>query len=110
MESVRRVRKRSGRLESFDAAKLNAGLRAALAERPIAESAIDDIVSHIEAAVGAGSGPIDSSDIGSMVKDHLRDLDTVAYLRFASVYEDFVGAEDFEQALAELGETVEVSD
>lgn len=112
-DAVRRVRKRSGRLEPFSAAKLRVGLRSALADRPIAEATINDIVESIEVstmAAGAGSGPIESSEIGSMVLRALKDLDTVAYLRFASVYEDFEGAKDFEQALAELGDTAELAE
>ena len=109
-ESARRVRKRSGRIEPFDTTKLTAGLRAALAERPVPEDAIDEIVTRIQSVVFAGFGPIESSAIGSMVLEGLKELDTVAYLRFASVYEDFEGAEDFEQALAELGEPVELAD
>jgi transcriptional repressor NrdR len=104
------VRKRSGRIEPFDSAKLSAGLRSALAERSVPESAIHEIVATVESAVLVGTGPIESSTIGALVLDGLRELDTVAYLRFASVYEDFEGAEDFEQALAELGETVDLAD
>jgi transcriptional repressor NrdR len=109
-EAVRRVRKRSGRLEPFDSAKLSAGLRSALAERPVPENAIDDLVTRVEAVVFAGAGPIESSTIGALVLEGLKELDTVAYLRFASVYEDFEGAEDFEQALAGLGETIDLAD
>lgn len=110
MESVRKVRKRSGFLQPFDPSKLRAGLESALADRPVSQPGIDDLVESIEATVLAGSGPIASSEIGSLVLRHLKELDAVAYLRFASVYEDFEGAEDFEQALADLGERVDVSD
>lgn len=109
-EVARRVRKRSGRLEPFDTAKLSAGLRSALAERPVPGHAVDDIVTKVESTVFAAVGPIESSTIGALVLEGLKELDTVAYLRFASVYEDFEGAKDFEQALAELGETVDLAD
>lgn len=107
---VRRVKKRSGALQPFDSSKLRAGLESALADRPVPPAGIDDIVDAIEASVLVGSGPIESSEIGGLVLQHLKELDAVAYLRFASVYEDFEGAEDFEQALAELGERVDVGE
>ena len=109
-EVTRRVRKRTGVIEPFDTSKLTAGLRAALAERPVPETAIDDIVGAIETRLFIGAAPVESSAIGAVVVEHLKDLDTVAYLRFASVYEEFEGAQDFEQALAELGETVDLAD
>lgn len=109
-DHARRVRKRNGQIERFDATKLTAGLRAALAERPVTDATISEVVHNIETTVLTGTGPIDSAEIGSMVMDQLRDVDTVGYLRFASVYEDFEGVEDFEQALADLGEPVEVGD
>ena len=74
------------------------------------ETAIDDIVGAIETRLFIGAAPVESSAIGAVVVEHLKDLDTVAYLRFASVYEEFEGAQDFEQALAELGETVDLAD
>ena len=109
-DHARRVRKRNGQVERFDAAKLTAGLRAALAERPVTDVMISDVVRAIETRVLAGTGHIESATIGAMVMDQLRDVDTVGYLRFASVYEDFEGVEDFEQALADLGDPVEVAD
>jgi transcriptional repressor NrdR len=109
-EVNRRVRKRNGSVEPFDTAKLTAGLRSALAERPVPETAMDDIVSSVMGRLFVGSVPVESSAIGNVVLEHLKELDTVAYLRFASVYEEFEGAEDFEQALAELGEKIELAD
>jgi transcriptional repressor NrdR len=110
IEVTRRVRKRNGSVEPFDTAKLTAGLRSALAERPVPETAMDDIVSSVMDRLFNGSASVESSAIGTVVLEHLKELDTVAYLRFASVYEEFEGAEDFEQALAELGERIELAD
>ncbi len=107
---TRRVRKRNGFIEPFDSSKLMAGLRSALAERPVPETAIDDIVSTVMDRLFVGSAPVESSAIGTVVLEHLKELDPVAYLRFASVYEEFEGAEDFEQALAELGDKIELAD
>jgi transcriptional repressor NrdR len=98
------VRKRNGRLEPFDAEKLRRGVESALADRSVSRRAVDELVSSVEDAVLASTGPVESDRIGRMVLDGLRGLDEVAYLRFASVYREFQGVSDFEQALAELGE------
>lgn len=102
--AVRMVRKRNGRLEPFDAEKLRRGVESALADRSVSRRAVDELVSSVEDAVLASTGPVESDRIGRMVLDGLRRLDEVAYLRFASVYRDFQGVGDFERALAELGE------
>lgn len=109
-DTARKVRKRSGRIEQFSVIKLRAGLNSALADRTVSEGVVDEIIESVEAFNRAGSGLIESSEIGSIVMRHLKEIDTVAYLRFASVYEDFEGAEDFEQALAQLGDKVDVAD
>lgn len=102
MVAARIVRKRNGRLEPFDAAKLRRGVESALADRPVAAGAVDELVGHIDSWVTGASAPVDSEQIGRLVLDGLRRLDEVAYLRFASVYQEFQGAQDFEQALADL--------
>lgn len=102
--AVRMVRKRNGRLEPFDTDKLRRGVESALADRSVSRRSVDELVAGVEAAVLAATGPVESDRIGRMVLDGLRGLDEVAYLRFASVYREFQGASDFEQALAELGE------
>jgi transcriptional repressor NrdR len=106
MVTARMVRKRSGRLEPFDPAKLRRGLEAALADRPVAAGAIDELIAGIDAHVTDATVPVDSEQIGRMVLEALRALDEVAYLRFASVYQDFQGLSDFEQALADLEDPV----
>lgn len=96
------VRKRSGRIEAFDAEKMRRGVEAALANRPVPARAVDQLLEEVEAEVQATVGPIPTERIGRLVLARLRVLDEVAYLRFASVYREFQGAEDFSQALAEL--------
>lgn len=97
------VRKRSGRVEPFSTTKLASGLSAALAERPVTGSDVEELVAEIEDTVRAsGTQPISSEEIGHHVLERLRTLDEVAYLRFASVYKDFQGAADFEKEMAEL--------
>jgi transcriptional repressor NrdR len=96
------VRKRSGRTEPFDAAKLSAGVGAALADRPASAAQVSGLVSSIEQVARAEGSTIDSEEIGRLVLERLRTVDEVAYLRFASVYKEFQGAEDFEREMAAL--------
>lgn len=96
------VVKRNGRREAFDREKVRRGLESALADRPMPEGAIDDIVSRIEASSRGGSALVTSDELGKAVLAELRDLDEVAYLRFASVYKEFQGASDFEREAAAL--------
>lgn len=96
------VRKRSGALEEFDASKLSAGLGAALADRPASANQVASLVSEVERTIRERGGVVDSEQIGLVVLDRLRALDEVAYLRFASVYKEFQGAEDFEREMAAL--------
>ena len=96
------VRKRSGRLEPFSPQKLHRGVEAALADRPVPASALAELLDDVEAAATAHGGPMSSDAIGRLVLDGLRVLDEVAYLRFASVYKDFQGADDFGREVAAL--------
>lgn len=99
------VRKRNGQLQTFSPEKLSAGVMAAVADRPVSVQAVADLVEGIEAAVSSQPGPVPSEEIGRRVLAGLRDLDEVAYLRFASVYKDFQHAKDFEREMATLGES-----
>jgi transcriptional repressor NrdR len=96
------VRKRNGRLEPFSAAKLAAGIAAALADRPVSGSSIDRLVEEVEASCHSAGSQVSSEEIGREVLERLRALDEVGYLRFASVYKDFQGAADFEKEVAAL--------
>ncbi|WKZ82740.1 MAG: transcriptional regulator NrdR [Acidimicrobiia bacterium] len=96
------VRKRDGRLEAFDPEKVRSGVVAALADRQPGPGAVDDLVAAAEAFAEARGPLVESVDIGHLVLDELRRLDEVAYLRFASVYKDFEGAEDFGREVAAL--------
>lgn len=96
------VLKRSGSAEPFSPAKLASGISAALADRPVSGSDVQGMVEAIEEEVRSRGHQVDSEDIGKLVLDHLRDLDEVAYLRYASVYKEFQGAADFEKEMAEL--------
>lgn len=96
------VLKRSGRLEGFSPPKLASGISAALADRPVSGSDVESVVDEIEETVRAGGPQVTSEEIGRLVLERLRDLDEVAYLRYASVYKEFQGAADFEREMAEL--------
>lgn len=96
------VMKRSGSVEPFSPAKLASGISAALADRPVSGSDVQGMVEAIEEEVRSRGHQVDSVEIGKLVLDHLRDLDEVAYLRYASVYKEFQDAADFEKEMAEL--------
>lgn len=96
------VVKRDGRRQPFESAKVRRGVESALADRPVPADAVDELVGSIEADVRADPGSVRVEDIGLAVLAGLRRIDEVAYLRFASVYKDFQGAQDFEREMATL--------
>ena len=96
------VRKRSGRLEAFSAPKLASGISAALADRPVSGSDVQQLVGEVEEVLRGEGSQVTSEEIGHVVLERLKGLDEVAYLRFASVYKEFQGAADFEKEMAEL--------
>lgn len=91
------------RREAFDEAKLRAGMEKALEKRPVARTAIDAAVSHITHKVRTlGEREIASGAIGELVMEQLRQLDEVAYVRFASVYRHFEDVEAFHEEIRKL--------
>jgi transcriptional repressor NrdR len=97
------VLKRDGRREEFSRDKLLSGLRKACQKRPVSPKALDDLVDHIVAVVtGKYESEVPGEAIGKMVMDGLRELDDVAYVRFASVYRRFAEATDFVQEVQKL--------
>ncbi|HEX6946350.1 MAG TPA: transcriptional regulator NrdR [Acidimicrobiia bacterium] len=106
MEPRIMVMKRSGMVEPFSSTKLASGISAALADRTMSGSDVEAVVAEVEEAVGAlGTPQVSSEEIGRIVLERLKLLDEVAYLRFASVYQEFQDAADFERAMAELEST-----
>jgi transcriptional repressor NrdR len=84
------VAKRDGRREPFDTGKIKKGLLIACKKRPIETERLDGIVDNIEKnLMGLGIKEVDSSWIGEQIMAELKDLDKVAYVRFASVYRKF---------------------
>ncbi|WP_203308569.1 MULTISPECIES: transcriptional regulator NrdR [Sphingomonas] len=92
------VLKSESRREPFDREKLLRSVAIATRKRPIDPVRIEKLVSGIQRQLEtAGDGEVSSKRIGEMVMDGLRGLDSVAYIRFASVYRDFSEARDFEE-------------
>lgn len=86
------------RREPFDRQKIENSVGLAVRKRGIAQERIDQLVSGIQRQVETlGESEIASKTIGEMVMEGLRHLDSVAYIRFASVYRDFTEARDFEE-------------
>jgi len=97
------VIKRNGRRVPFDRDKLLRSVQIALRKRPVEPERIDELVSKIVRELESqGESEITSETIGEMIMEHLRALDDVAYVRFASVYRNFREAKDFEAVLGEL--------
>lgn len=92
------VVKSGGKRETFDRGKIEQSVTLACRKRGIEQERIDQLVSGIQRQVETmGDAEISSARIGEMVMDGLRQLDSVAYIRFASVYRDFGEAKDFEE-------------
>jgi len=99
------VVKSDQRRVAFDRDKLARSIRIALRKRPIDEERIERIVNGIVRQLEAsGETEIPSKQIGELVMDTLKELDPVAYVRFASVYRNFREAKDFEEFVGSLGE------
>lgn len=97
------VVKKNGRREDFDRDKLSRSIRIALQKRPIEPDRIDQMISGIVRRLESlGESDIKSDAIGAIVMEALARIDTVAYVRFASVYKNFQEADDFEDFVAEL--------
>jgi transcriptional repressor NrdR len=87
----------------FDREKLSRSISIALRKRPVQEDRIERVVSSIVRGLEAsGETDIPSAQIGERVMDTLKEIDEVAYVRFASVYRDFREAKDFEAFLGSL--------
>src|SRR5215470_8336837 len=99
------VVKSDSRRVPFDRDKLARSIRVALRKRPVQEEKIERIVNGLVRQLEAsGETDISSKQIGELVMETLKEVDAVAYVRFASVYRNFREAKDFETFLGELGE------
>ncbi|GAA1339714.1 transcriptional repressor NrdR [Arthrobacter roseus] len=97
------VIKRSGVAEPFSRGKVINGARKACQGRPVSEDDLALLAQEVEESVRArGVAEIDAHEVGLAILGPLQKLDQVAFLRFASVYQDFSSLEDFESAIAQL--------
>jgi transcriptional repressor NrdR len=102
-EATLAVVKRSGVTEPFSRAKVVHGVRRACQGRPVDEDALAQLAQTVEDTIRArGLAEVPADEVGLVILEPLRDLDEVAYLRFASVYRAFTSADDFEKAISEL--------
>ena len=96
--------KTDGRRVPFEREKLARSIRVALRKRPVDEDRIEKLVNSIQRRLETeGESEIPSNKIGEIVMETLKELDQVAYVRFASVYRNFGEAKDFQSFLGELG-------
>ena len=97
------VIKTNGRREDFDRPKLERSIRIALQKRPVSPERVDQMISGIVRRLeSTGDSDIKSHIIGEIVMEALARMDTVAYVRFASVYKNFQEAGDFDKFVSEL--------
>ena len=102
-EAVLAIVKRSGVTEPFSRIKIMSGVRKACQGRPVTDDAIAVLAEKVESTIRArGTAEVPSNEVGLAILGPLRDLDEVAYLRFASVYRSFESLEDFEREIATL--------
>lgn len=97
------VKKKDGKREQFDRNKLKAGILRACEKTDVSAGQIDVIVDEIERELlAADTVEVESKKIGNMVAQRLKKLDKIAYIRFASVFRQFLDLEDFEKELKKL--------
>jgi len=97
------VIKRSGVTEPFSREKIASGVKKACQGRPVTDQDLSQLAQRVEEAIRqTGVSQVEANEIGLAILEPLRELDEVAYLRFASVYRGFEGLEDFEDAIAIL--------
>ena len=97
------IAKKDGRREEFSRDKLLAGLRKACEKRPLPAGAVEAVADAVEAELRQRGAPeVPSGEVGEIVMSHLRELDHIAYIRFASVYRAFADLEELQQELEAL--------
>jgi transcriptional repressor NrdR len=102
-EAVLAVVKRSGVTEPFSRTKIMSGVRRACQGRPVDDDALALLAQTVEESIRAtGVAEVASDEVGLAILGPLRELDEVAYLRFASVYQAFSSVDDFDKAISEL--------
>ncbi len=95
--------KRDGAREPYDGSKLRSGVERALEKRPVSTEAVDNLLSRLERRLIAyGERECPAQELGSWVMDELKELDQVAYVRFASVYRSFEDVNAFREEVDRL--------
>ncbi|MBU1473489.1 MAG: transcriptional regulator NrdR [Acidobacteria bacterium] len=97
------VIKKDGRRQRFDSGKLLQGLLKACEKRPVPNARLEEIVEEVESILqDKPDKEIEASEVGRIVTERLKELDKVAYVRFASVYRDFKDVREFKKELEQL--------
>ena len=97
------VRKKDGKLERFDVNKIIRGLQKACEKRPVTMDQINELAGRVrQDLMLKGKEEVTSQEIGDLVMKYLKNLDRIAYIRFASVYKQFEEPEDFRRVLLEV--------
>lgn len=96
------ILKKDGSLETFDVNKIVKGVKKAINESTISSQEVEDFAESIERYVINSEEPVSSKDIGRMILEWLRTKDTLAYIRFASVYKEFKNLEDIKKEIENL--------
>ena len=100
-----RVIKRDGTREPFNEDKLRAGLQRALEKRPVSTEKVEQCILTLKSTLRAtGEREVESELLGNLIMDALKELDKVAYVRFASVYRSFEDIKEFGEEIARLGD------
>ena len=103
VELALKVRKGDGRREDFSREKLRRGVELAVVKRPVSGEQVERLVAEVEEACQKlGGGEVNAEQIGELVMARLRELDEIAYIRFASVYRRFQDVGEFKQELDKL--------
>jgi len=97
------VKKKSGETQPFDKSKIVRGILLAAKNRPVSQKQAQEIAEEIEKyLIDEGKLLVESTEIGSLVEEKLRNLDPITYIRFKSVYNEFKDIKDFEETLKEI--------
>ncbi len=99
------VAKKSGKKVPFERVKLERSVNLALRKRPIEENRIELLINGIVRQLESlGESEVQTEDIGKLIMEGLKSMDTVAYVRYASVYKDFREAQDFEKFVEQIAD------
>ncbi|PCJ33761.1 MAG: transcriptional regulator NrdR [Alphaproteobacteria bacterium] len=102
------VAKKSGKKVPFERVKLERSVNLALRKRPIEENRIELLINGIVRQLESlGESEVQTEDIGKLIMEGLKSMDTVAYVRYASVYKDFREAQDFEKFVEQIADPVQ---